>query len=256
MKKILLAMLLVPSLAMANLINEQCPEHVLLGAPVSSLPADTTQYLCKTNYAIHYRYDTKTAEYVVEHITLADVNGTAKRKDNFRADPELPSNKRAELEDYAGSGYDRGHLSPAATNTQDDLIMGESFFLSNMVPHVPNHNRGIWRILELKIRDWVRDGKDIYVITGTAYEPDAESIGPNNVQVPAYLWKVVVDRSSNKGIGFFLPNAAISAKDLPNYVVSIREIEQRTGIDFHPDLASDLHSIETDVDTALWPGIQ
>jgi endonuclease G len=256
MKKILLTLLLVPSLALANLINEQCPEHVWSGAPVSSLPSDSTQYICRTNYAVHYRYDTKTAEYVVEHVTLADVTGPARRRDNFRADPAVPAEHQAVLEDYVGSGYDRGHLSPAATNTENDLIMGESFFLSNMVPQVPNHNRGIWRILELKIRSWVRAGTELYVVTGTAYAPDAASVGPNQVGVPTHMWKVIVDRTNNRGIGFFLPNTAIPVKNLPQYIVSISEIEQLTGIDFHPDLPADLSSIETAVDPAAWPGLQ
>lgn len=252
MKQVLLALLLVPSLALANLINEQCPEHVWSGAPVSSLPADSAQYLCKTNYAVHYRYDTKTAEYVVEHVTLADVTGPARRRDNFRADPDIPPEHQARLQDYVGSGYDRGHLSPSAMNTQNDLIMSESFFLTNMVPQVPNHNRGIWRILELKIRGWVRAGAELYVITGTAYAADAATVGPGQVAVPTHMWKVIVDPGSNQGIGFFLPNTAIPVKDLPQYIVSIREIEQLTGIDFHPELPVDLSSVETDVNPGHW----
>lgn len=256
MKQLLLAIFLLPSLALANLINEQCPQHVLLGAPVSSLAPDTTQYLCKINYAVHYRHDTKTAEYVAEHVTLADVTGPAKRRDNFRADSDIPREHQSRLEDYAGTGFDRGHLSPGSTNTLTAEIMSESFYLSNMVPQNANHNRGIWRIMELKVRDWARAGKDIYVITGTAYVGDTVTVGPNRVGVPTHMWKVIVDRTGAKGIGFFLPNAPIPVKDLPNYIVSIRQIEQLTGINFHPQLPAQMDTIETEVDPALWPGLQ
>jgi endonuclease G len=252
MKK-LLFLLIVPFTVWANPINDNCPQHVLRGAPVSSLPSNMTQYICKTNYAVHYRYDTKTAEYVVEHVSLEDITGPAKRKDDFRPDPAIPRQHQSRLEDYVGTGYDRGHLAPGANNTVNDQIMSESFFLSNMVPQNPNHNRGIWRILELTIRDWVLAGKDIYVITGTAYAQGATAVGPNNVGVPTHMWKVVVDRKGVKGIGFFLPNAPIPVADLPKYVVTIRQIEEITGINFHPQLPPQLERIETQVDPTLWP---
>jgi endonuclease G len=255
MKKLLL-LLLLPLSVWANPINQNCPQHVLRGAPESSLPPNMTQYICKTNYAIHYRYDTKTAEYVVEHVNLANITGPAKRRDDFRPDPAIPRQHQSRLEDYTGTGYDRGHLSPGANNNANDTNMSESFFLSNMVPQVPNHNRGIWRILELKIRDWALKGKDIYVITGTVYAPDAATVGPNRVGVPTHLWKVVVDQAGTKGIGFFLPNAAIPVADLPKYVVSIRDIEKITGINFHPQLPPQLDHVETQVNPALWPGLQ
>jgi len=255
MKKLLLTLFLLPFLAVANPINEQCPQHVLRGAPVSSLPQNMTQYICKTNYAVHYRYDTKTAEYVVEHVSMEDISGPAKRKDDFRPDPAIPRQYQSRLEDYVGTGYDRGHLSPGAMNTLNEQVMSESFFLSNMVPQHPNHNRGIWRIMELKVRDWVRAGKDIYVITGTAYAEGATVVGPNQVGVPTHMWKVIVDRKGAKGIGFFLPNAPIPVADLPKYVVSIRQIEQYTGINFHPQLPPQLDRVETEVNPALWPGL-
>jgi endonuclease G len=255
MKKLLSIFLLLPILAAANPINEQCPQFVLRGAPVSSLPQNITQYICRTNYAVHYRYDTKTAEYVVEHVRLENITGPAKRKDDFRPDPTIPRQFQARLEDYTGTGYDRGHLSPGANNNASDQVMSESFFLSNMVPQVPNHNRGIWRILELKIRDWVLAGKDIYVITGTAYAPGAVTVGPNQVGVPTHMWKAVVDQRGDKGIGFFMPNAAIPVADLAKYVVSIRQIEQLTGINFHPQLPAQLEHVETKINPALWPGL-
>jgi DNA/RNA endonuclease G (NUC1) len=82
MKKLLLV-LLFPFAVLANPIDDQCPQFALRGAPASPI-AGNDQYLCKGNYAIHYRYDTKTAEYVLEHITLPTITGPAKRKDDFR----------------------------------------------------------------------------------------------------------------------------------------------------------------------------
>ena len=252
----LLLLLLIPFAALANPIDDQCPQHVLRGAPVSPITANT-QYLCKQNYAIHYRYDTKTAEYVVQHVTLQSITGPAKRKDDFRADQAIPPEHRSLLSDYAGFPFDRGHLSPGADNTINDEIMSESFFLSNMVPQVPNHNRGIWKQLETYVRNWVQEGKDIYVASGTIYEPGYETIGANSVGIPTHMWKVIVDRKSSKSVAFLLPNAPLPVADLPKYATSIDAVEKATGINFMPKLTKAQESkLEKAVNLSDWSGLK
>ena len=244
--------------AQASTIDQQCPEFVFHGAPVSGHSAPAQQ-LCKTNWGVHYLLPLKASEFVVEKINLEDVTGPAARRDDFRPDPELAPEHRAELSDYTGTGYDRGHLSPAAANTRTVEIMSESFLLTNMVPQVPNLNRGIWLRLELRVRNWVRDhNKEIYVVSGAVYGDGHLSVG-NGVAVPTHMFKVIVDAADNKGIAFWFPNdldTRIPQRDLPQYALSIREVEQRTGIDFHPLLPGDLDHIETEFDLELWPGIQ
>ena len=244
----------IANVAWANPIDDQCPQHVLLGAPVSKIKQNT-QYICKINYAIHYRYDTKTAEYVVEHVTLEGTTGTAKRKDDFRPDPDIPAQHTATLKDYAGNPYDRGHLAPAGNNTQNEQVMSESFFLSNMVPQVPNHNRGIWKQLETFVRDWVVDhGMDIYVISGTAYNKEYKTIGEGRVGVPDTLWKVIVDRKEGKAIAFIFPNTALPVEDLPKYATTVSAVEKLTGINFMPKLPKEKAKIEKTVpDLSKWP---
>jgi endonuclease G len=237
MKKLhtyILSMLTLVTVLVANPIDDKASQFVINGAPISKIEKGD-QYLIKKNYAIHYRFDTKTAEYVVEHPTLEKVNGKSKRKDDFRPDPELPKQHQSQLADYAGEAYDRGHLVPAGDCTQDDEVMSESFFLSNMVPQVPNHNRGIWKQLETAVRNWVIEGKDIYVISGTFYNKEHKEIG-QHVGVPDNLWKVIVDAKSKKAIAFWFPNAPLPVEDLPKYIVSISEIEAKTGLDFNPKL--------------------
>ena len=204
--KSLYLLALIPFAAFANPIDDNCPQHTTMGAPISSITTND-QYVCHTNYAIHYRYDTKTAEYVVEHLDQTDINGPAKRKDDFRPDDLIPDDKEAHLEDYKGQPYDRGHLVPAADNRTDATQMSESFFLSNMVPQTPNHNRGIWRILELGVRNAALTD-DIYVVSGTIYDKDYLVIG-NGLGVPTRLWKVVYNATTNQTIAFIFPNAAV-----------------------------------------------
>jgi len=246
--------LVISNSVWANEIDDKCPQHVLLGAPVSKIKKDN-QYLCKTNYAIHYRYDTKTAEYVVEHVTLEGTTGSSKRKDDFRPDPAIPAQHQSTLKDYAGNPYDRGHLAPAGNNTQNEEVMSESFFLSNMVPQVPNHNRGIWKQLETFVRDWVVDhGMDIYVISGTVYNKEYKTIGEGRVGVPDTLWKVIIDRKAGKAIAFVFPNTALPVEDLPKYTTTVAEVEKLTGINFMPKLPKDKAALEkTKPDLSKWP---
>ena len=234
MKKIIASILFMPLLAVANPIDDNCSQHVIHGAPVSSI-SENTQYICHDNYAIHYRFDTKTAEYVVEHLDNSDITGPAKRKNNFGPDPLVDDSKEAQLEDYKGHPYDRGHLSPAANNRTDQDQMNASFYLTNMIPQDPGNNRGIWRILEIAVRNAAADGGDIYVASGTVYDEGYKIIG-NSVGVPTRIWKVVFDTKTNESIGFLFPNEKLSTKDLPEYATTVDEIETVTGINFFPNM--------------------
>ncbi len=230
--RLLLALIFIPTLSFANPIDDNCSDNVIFGAPISSIKSDD-QYICKLNYGIHYRYDTKTAEYVVEHLDPLDITGSAARKDDFRPDPDIPDDKEAHLSDYAGNPYDRGHLVPAADNRTSKEVMSESFFLSNMVPQNPNNNRGIWRILESKTRD-LGLTNDIYVISGTIYDPGYLVIGDNKVGVPSKLWKVIYNNTNGTAIAFLFDNAPLKVADLPLYAVPVKIIEDLTGINFFP----------------------
>jgi hypothetical protein len=91
-----------------------------------------------------YDEETEQAVWVAYELSWEDINGTAERRDNFREDP-LISSGSAELDDYRGSGYDRGHLVPAADMKLDQASMDTSFYLSNISPQLPGFNRDIWR---------------------------------------------------------------------------------------------------------------
>jgi endonuclease G, mitochondrial len=249
MKKLLL-LLLIPFAALANPIDDSCSHHTAHGAPISSI-TENTQYICHSNYAVHYRYDTKTAEYVVEHLDTTDITGPAKRKNNFGPDPKVDDNKEAQLSDYAGNPYDRGHLSPAANNRTDDTQMSESFFLTNMIPQDPGHNRGIWRILEIGVRNTAAAGNDIYVISGTIYDAGYKTIG-NNVGVPTRVWKVIYNATTGQTIAFLFPNAKLSTKDLPKYAVSVDVVEKESGVNVFPKLNE---AAEASFDATKWPEI-
>ena len=86
------------------------------------------------------------------------------------------------------------------------------------------------------MRTWVVEGKDIYVVSGTIYNKEYKSIGNNKVGIPDNIWKVIIDAKSNKSIAFLFPNAPLPVADLPKYIVSINEVEKKTGINFNPKM--------------------
>ena len=139
--------------------------------------------------------------------------------------------------DYSRSGYDRGHLAPAGDMVSNSLVMSESFFYSNMSPQKAGFNRGIWKKLEDKVRDWTRKYDTLWIVTGPVLTDGLQTIGVNEVSVPEYYYKVLLTNWNNKlsGIGFIMANKK-SKKTIFSYSVSIDEVEKVTGIDFFPSL--------------------
>lgn len=231
------------SYASANPIDDNCPQHVVWGAPQVAREG-SNQYLCRTGYAINYNYDTKSTYFAVETIKPELlVTKNVSRKDDFREDTQIPAQYRATLKDYQGAGYDRGHMAPAADFTYDANVMSESFLLSNMMPQHPGNNRGIWKYLEEYTRYWAQKYGQLYVITGTYFGSGSAFIG-NNVGVPSHVYKIVIDPKRNKAIAFMFPNVKLDPKTMNNYIVTIEQIEQLTGINFSPAIPGQLQGIE------------
>ncbi|MFY0606414.1 MAG: DNA/RNA non-specific endonuclease [Cyclobacteriaceae bacterium] len=201
-------------------------------------------------YSLDYNESHEQANWV---IYFAGNTGITSRNDNFKADP-LVSTKSAQLSDFSGSGYDRGHLAPAADMNVNSTAMRESFYLSNMSPQLPSFNRGIWKKLEALVRDWANnnDSKFDVIVTGPVLtNMTCGSIG-NGVTVPCAYYKIYADLESGRSIGFILPNQS-SSSPLSSFVVSINEIEDQTGIDFFYLLEDDQEEVlESQSSTTNW----
>lgn len=164
------------------------------------------------------------------------------RTNDFRKDPRVRTGS-AQLSDYKGSGFDRGHLAPAADFSYDDFALSQSFYLSNMSPQNPSFNRGIWKKLEDKVRDWAMENDNIYVVTGPVLNKQFKTIGANEVSIPDYYYKIVLDlqKPGIKAIGFLMKNEKSSAS-LESFVVTIDRIESLTGLDFFPTMTDELEN--------------
>lgn len=196
------------------------------------LPRD----LCYDAFAILHSGHTKTPVFAVERLTVAQLQDAAdeQRTNRFFADARLPQAERATLEDYKGSGYDRGHMAPAA-DMPTAQAMAQSFSLANMVPQAPENNRGVWADIEKATRQYVKRAKGpVYVYTGPVYgSSGAQVIGKGRVWVPSHLYKLVYDAGSNRAWAHWVENSNEARSSKP---ISYRELVQRTGIDFLPGL--------------------
>ena len=230
MNKLLLVLLFTPLAALAQ-INSQCPQFTVNGTPqYQAQPGD--QEICHTNYAIIHKCSVKAPVAVFEHVTPAMITGGFKRQDDFRPDPAVTANCQAQLADFVGQPYDRGHMAPAGNFTHTPQAMSESFFLSNMVAQVPNNNRGIWKQLETWERFWVLKGGDFYIISGGIFAPGHKTIGAG-VGVPTHLYKIIIDKQTKQVTAYLMPNTALAVEDLPKYQTTMTAVEQATGMQFN-----------------------
>ncbi len=212
------------------------------------------QIINHTGYTLSYNEKYEQASYVAYKLTQNELYGPYERKDNFREDPSIKTGS-ASLDDYKKSGYDRGHLCPAADQKENELAMSDSFYMSNMSPQVPDFNRGIWADLEGTVRTFADNNYEIYVTTGPVLtDGPYKTIGENKVAVPNYYYKVILDYQEPeiKAIGFILPNKK-GEKDLKDYALSVNDVEKITNIDFFVNLPDDVEEqIEGSYNTRLW----
>ncbi|WP_454727304.1 MULTISPECIES: DNA/RNA non-specific endonuclease [Cupriavidus] len=213
----------------------QCPQF-FAGQAAPRLrddPLAKTRALCYDAFAVLHSGRSKTPLYVAERLSrnqLADARDEP-RTDRFFADARLPRAERAELDDYKGSGYDRGHLSPAADQPTAQA-MAQSFSLANMVPQAPQNNRKAWASIEKATRKYaLRAGGDVYVISGPVFAGQVQTIGSDNVWVPKYLYKLVYDPAANRAWAHWIENTDAARPGKP---ISYGELVRRTGIEFLP----------------------
>ena len=225
--------------------------------------------IARDGYVLLHSAEDKIPRWVAEYVTAAQLAGKATRG-GFAPDPELPEGERAELSDYRGSGYDRGHCAPAG-NYGDQRLKDETFYLSNMTPQNPKLNQQLWRELEDRTREWVATRGGAYEMTGGFFYDPAEEdprtadghvqyqwIGENRVAVPTHYYKIIIARHPRtrvyESIAFVAENKPYQRPfNFSALITSVDWIEERTGINFMPNLTkTDEARLEARTAT-LWP---
>jgi endonuclease G len=195
-------------------------------------------------FSLCYQEDFEQASWIAYELTAKETQSVTERTNKFIIDPLIRSGS-ATTSDYAGSGYDRGHLAPAADMGWSVQTMKESFYFSNMSPQLPGFNRGIWKKAEEQVRNWAREYGSVYIATGPVLEKGLPVIGPNQVAVPNYFYKVVLRcrPSDTSAVGILIPHVS-SNEPLTRYYVSIDHVEHVTGIDFFHHLPDNTEARE------------
>ena len=225
-----------PAAVAAGTATQSCAEHFVGGdAPRLTNPklAQQTHALCFKLFSVMDSGVTRTPLWSAEHLEAANLAAaqSLSRENSFHPEERLPPGQRAELSDYARSGFDRGHMAPNG-DMPDRESQHDSFSLANMVPQNGENNRHLWAAIEGAVRKMARREGDLYVVTGPAFlGADLQRIG--RVLVPTHLYKLVWSPRQKAGAAWLVENTA-DAK--PN-VVPIPELERIIGINLLPALS-------------------
>ena len=212
-----------------------CPQHFAGGqAPALLNPrlAPGSRALCFDAFAVLHSAATRTPLYSAEHLTaagLSDARGVP-REGEFHPEDALPEGERAELRDYARSGFDRGHMSPSGDMPTFEAQQ-ESFSLANMIPQAPKLNRGLWADIEGAVRKLAERQGELYVVTGPIFQgTQLQRVG--DVIVPTHTFKAVLDPRRGLAAAYVAKNV----DDAPWAAISVSQLADLTGLDVFPAL--------------------
>jgi endonuclease G len=186
-----------------------------------------------TNYTTHYSKSKMYPVMVEWWLTKSMISCSTplKRKDNFKPDPKLV--KETDIsKDYIGSGYDKGHVMPAADNLcQTPQVQDECFYFSNMIPQPHYSNAGPWKKIEVLSRELSLKNDSIYVWAGAV--GSVKVFGTNKVSVPSKTWKVIYIKKTKSYIAYIFPNTNDKISDVETLKVKKEDVEQLTGFKFN-----------------------
>lgn len=231
----LLAFLLCPMTARAEPPASCAPLFAGGQAPalLNARLAERTYPLCYQAYAALASGITRGALWSAEHPTAAGLAGArqTQRINLFHPDDNLPPADRAELADYARSGFDRGHMTPSG-DMPDAVAQEQSFSLANIVPQTAQLNRGAWERIESAVRTLVKRRGEAYVVTGPAFGgASLRQIG-GRVLVPSSTWKAIYVPATGDAGAWSCANTAAPACA----VLSVAALAAQTGVDPFPGL--------------------
>lgn len=228
-----------------------------LAVPAFTTTPARSQIIEHIGYTVSYNNSTKCPNWVGYELTDEEVKGVVGREAGFTCDP-LVRGAQATDDDYRNSGWDRGHMAPAADMKWSKQAMEESFYLTNVSPQNQKLNRGVWKRLEELTRDKALLYGRVIVVTGPIFNGTKQkSIGENRVKIPDAFFKVLLTDYNGKyrAIGFVCENKA-GKKKLKEYAVSIDDVESITGLDFFTQLPDETENeVERTYSAPFW-GLQ
>ncbi len=214
---------------------------------------DSTSYRYDyEGFSIYFNPTWRVPSAVIYELTREEQEGNLPRESGFKRDMNIA--RSAYDKDYVRSGYDRGHMAPSADMNWDRDVIKQSFLLTNVAPQNGQLNRGQWKGLETKIRQWGERDSALVIVTGTIFNGDVETIGRNDVGVPTQLYKIVFAPyvAEPRMIAYLYDNIK-PINPASDYVVTVDEIERLTGNDFFPTLPNHVErELERESNLQLW----
>jgi endonuclease G len=231
-----------------SIVDAQKLMQVKLPDELPSVIVDYTGFTVSFNAVQHV------PNYVAWELTGEESEGELPRESNFMADDNVYG--CASLDDYRRSGYDRGHMAPAADMKWSEKSMADCHYLTNICPQTHKLNAGSWKTLEDNCRSWARRDSAIIIICGPVLSDEITNrIGKNEVAVPERFFKVVIAPFANppRGIGFVMANNEVSNGGVQTAAMTIDEVEAITGYDFFYALPDSIENdIESQCNYPLW----
>ena len=202
----------------------------------------TNQIVEHAYYTLSYDEKHEQAEWVAYELDLKHIKYNDFKRPYFQEDPLVKTNS-ASWKNYKNSGYDKGHLCPAADRRFNKKAHDETFLTSNVTPQEHRFNAGIWNDLEKKTRYWLKKDKKLYVVTGPVFGSSKKTIGNEHVTVPTHFFKIILKYGNGnpKMIGFLMPHATTS-RNLKEFVLPVDKIESLLGFDFFKSLPDDIEN--------------
>ena len=216
-----------------------CAVHAPYGLPA----AIGTQSICRQAYLVGYDISAKIPRFVTYELIPKNALGCVARTNAFATDQSVPNG--ATPDDYAGTGYDKGHMSPDGDLSWDQQVEFESFLMTNMAPQAGSLNRGIWKLLETSIRGWaVQHNNSFTIYVGAIYNAQDRRIG-NGVVVPHAFYKIVINNQTNEIAGWMFPHVPPYpnlGNDLTRFRVPVELIERESNVNYaFPPSAKELN---------------
>lgn len=238
-------------------VNEKVQPTESIEIPVP-LKGNKGQILKRSNYTLSFNKSTNLPNWVAWRLDKKKLAARVSRdRYGFIADPDMEGKNAIVTQDYAKSGYDRGHMCPANDSRWSGEAMKESFYMTNICPQNPSLNSGDWHELEQACHRWAEEGP-IYIVCGPIlYKNESPKyIGKEHkVRVPEAFFKVIlagVEKGKPKTIGFIYKNSA-GNRTLDAYVNSVDQVERITGYDFFPSLPDNIeNAIEKECNMKDW----
>lgn len=197
-----------------------------------------TQTVNYTHYTLCYEPEFRQSSWVKYRLTQRQIYGRQRRTNDYRMDPQIKDPVMGY--DYSGSGYDRGHLLPAAAMKLDYQSMSETFYMTNMSPQVgTGFNRHIWSWIERDARNLVKQYGDAHVITAPILYSGLPRIA-SDVSIPEWFYKIVYFPEDQQVKAFLIENKAHQDVAVDDFVVTVDELELLTGFDFFAELPDDI----------------